>query len=114
MFGAAFHLAGCDDFFPLRQGPVDRAVRLAFNETSITRLRRHMPLVESKTTARECLDRQAFQLKTFKDIVINGRMLRLGGDLLGRLRVPDDDIGISTRQDRTLSRIDVEDLRNIG
>src|SRR5690606_4650332 len=102
MFGTALHLAWSDDFLPLRQCAVDRTIGLTLDEAPVARHCRNVAFLEGNPPSRQRYDWQALEFEAFKHIVINGRMLRLGRNLLGGFRVPDDKIGIRTRQHRAL------------
>ena len=58
--------------------------------------------------------RQPLDGKALKHIVINGRLLAACVDGLFALRIPHDNIGICPLEDRTLARIHVERLGNVG
>ncbi len=65
-------------------------------------------------TTGQGITRQAFDLFALEHIVINGRLLAVGGNGFFLFRIPDHQIGIRSNQNRTLFRVTIQDLGDVG
>src|SRR5688572_19481274 len=98
----ALHRAGRGDLLPGRERTVDGAARLARHELSVARPRPDLVLDDGDLAVRQRVAGQAHDLKTFEDVVVDDRLLGLGGDGLCPLGVPHHDIGVGADHDRPL------------
>src|SRR5437016_10528489 len=78
---------------PDRIRNMHRGIGLARHEIAIARLSPHVAFLPRNPPARQDEARHAGAGEALEHIVFDARYLLLGGDRLGRLRIPDDKVG---------------------
>ena len=74
----------------------------------------HLVLLDGDIAARHGEARQALHLEALEDVVVDGGLLLGMGDGLLARWIDHDDIGVGPLKDRTLARIEVQRLGDVG